>query len=200
MFLYDFAARKTSPNFGINFDTNLYYLMIQRIQSIYLLFAMILVGSAFVVPFWQFQSSDGRVERIQSFQHVMQEGESLVMIENIRETEFFFEHEAIVSTIAHGGVFVLNVLNVVLLLVMIFAYRDRKRQMRLGRGIIILTMLQILLVVFLTLQPAELLLGIPSSRADYGFAFPALTIILVWLANRGIRRDDELVKSVDRIR
>ncbi|MEM9983902.1 MAG: DUF4293 domain-containing protein [Bacteroidota bacterium] len=174
--------------------------MIQRIQSIYLLFALILVGSAFVVPFWQFQSSNGMVERIQSFQHVRQEGESWIMIENIRETEFFFEHEALFSLIAHGGVFTLNVLNVVLLLIMIFAYRKRKQQMKLGRSIIIMTMLQILLLVYVTLQPAELLTGIPSSRVDYGFAFPALTIIFVWLANRGIRRDDELVKSVDRIR
>jgi hypothetical protein len=173
--------------------------MIQRIQTVYMLLALLLVGFGFIVPLWYF-GADGMVERIQGFQHVLQAGSTWVMIDDIRKTQFFFAHSDLLRMIAHTTAVSLGVINFLLLIWMIFAYKKRKRQIAIGRTVVIFVMLQILAYVYLSLQPPVFLERVAAQRADYGLAFPALTLIFVWLANRGVRKDEALVRSVDRIR
>lgn len=42
----------------------------------------------------------------------------------------------------------------------------------------------------------------PEVEIGYGIAviFPVLSIVLVWLAKKGIKKDDDLVRSADRLR
>lgn len=173
--------------------------MIQRIQTIYLLFALITIGFTFVAPVWYFEA-DGMVERIQGFQHVLQEGPTLFFIEEIRQTQFFWEHPDMLRLAAHSSVVGLGLLAFLLVFIQIFSYKKRKRQIRQGRFAILLTMLQVLAFVYLTLQTPVFLNTGAVNRVDWGYALPIFTLLFIWLANRGIRKDEKLVRSVDRIR
>ncbi len=173
--------------------------MIQRIQTVFLLFALVFTGLTFIAPVWYFEA-DGTVERIQGFQHVLQSEPSTVMVESIEKTQLFFQHPESLRMIVHSASVVLGIISLVLIVMTILAYSDRKRQMRLAQFVIILTMIQILGFVFLSLQAPVYLNAGAVNRADYGFALPVLTIIMAWLAHKNIKKDDDLVRSVDRIR
>lgn len=78
----------------------------------------------------------------------------------------------------------------------IFLYKTRKLQIILGRIAIFTTMVAMGLILykFLTIQKTE------AHVTDIGFWMPLAFIVLVALANKAIMRDEEKVRSADRIR
>lgn len=81
--------------------------------------------------------------------------------------------------------------------VAIFTFKNRKSQMRLCS----LSMLFLALwYVWLALS----ILNAGNSQTNISLAFgaclPLVAFILVWLARRGVKADDDLVRSMDRIR
>jgi len=92
----------------------------------------------------------------------------------------------------------LSVLIPVLAAVSIFLYRNRRQQLRMSGFAMVLD-------IILTLVLAAHLLhsgGNDFSRPKPGFRciVPAINVILLFLAMRSIRKDDDLVKTYDRIR
>ncbi|MCW5897810.1 MAG: DUF4293 domain-containing protein [Flavobacteriales bacterium] len=88
------------------------------------------------------------------------------------------------------------------LLVTIFLYGDRKRQLRVLRGSYLLTLL-VIAFLFITDRSLRGWLGTMGPvEAHFGIAFflPFATLLLTFLAERAIRRDEELVRSADRLR
>ncbi len=86
------------------------------------------------------------------------------------------------------------------LLVTIFLFKDRKRQLLLGR------MSYVLILAYIVVASISLE-GVISGLSDrnavsYGISLflPLLALGLIHLANRGIKRDEELVRSLDRLR
>ncbi|MDD3771226.1 MAG: DUF4293 domain-containing protein [Weeksellaceae bacterium] len=89
--------------------------------------------------------------------------------------------------------FVLTVLPFVTL----FLYKNRKLQIQLTNlGII----LNILLVGYLAYALSNLPGGFSDSEKGVGLFIPFGSIVLLLLANRLIKKDEKLVKSVDRFR
>ena len=89
-------------------------------------------------------------------------------------------------------------ISVLLSLGAIFAYRNRSLQVRLTRYASAVKGLLLLMAV-------GLFLAVPHSTGalvSYGVALPLplIGIVLDLLAVRGIRKDEELVRSLDRIR
>lgn len=79
----------------------------------------------------------------------------------------------------------------------IFLYQKRKSQLLLGRLNLIFNLLIIFILIFyLQNLPGE----ISISMKGIGLLIPIISISLILLANRAIKMDDELVKSVDRLR
>jgi len=78
----------------------------------------------------------------------------------------------------------------------IFAYRNRPLQMRMNALII----LGYLALVVLRIYEAVTSGGAAFSKKDVIWLIPVISIVFVKLANSAIRRDEDLVKSVDRIR
>ena len=76
----------------------------------------------------------------------------------------------------------------------IFLYQDRKRQAQVVLGVMLLPVAWYVLLAVLnhTLQGTYLLVW-----AD---ALPAVAIIFMFLARKGIQSDEKLVRSLDRIR
>ncbi|WP_179020683.1 DUF4293 domain-containing protein [Winogradskyella forsetii] len=82
-------------------------------------------------------------------------------------------------------------------LISIFRFKDRKSQFVLGRLNIILNF--ILLGIFVY-QSLNLSGEINVSEKGIGILLPIFSIVCLVLANKAIKKDEDLVKSVDRLR
>jgi len=100
---------------------------------------------------------------------------------------------------AQDNVFYLSLflLSAILSLVSIFRYKNRKSQFVLGRLNIILNF--ILLGIFVY-QSLNLSGETEVSEKGIGVLLPVFSIVFLVLANKAIKRDEDLVKSVDRLR
>lgn len=92
----------------------------------------------------------------------------------------------------------LNILLALLSLISVFLYRNRKRQGNIVLAAIIITLLIILtefLMAYNLMSNADLRL-IPGA----GLILPPLMAVLAVLARRGIKKDEKLVSSYERLR
>ena len=88
-------------------------------------------------------------------------------------------------------------LSAILSVITIFLYSNRKLQFVLGRLNILtnLFLLGVLVYVSQTLSGETAV-----SEKGIGMFFPIISIVLLVLANKAIKKDEDLVKSVDRLR
>ena len=155
--------------------------MIQRIQTIFLFAALALMVSMLLLPFAEIVGSDGAIYTFSS------SGMSLAGVEG--GTQILNAIPLSILIVALGAI----------LLVTIFLFRNRRLQMRLCTYSIILEFGLIGLgyfYFFLAFRDIEV--------SNYSFSLPlimpVLSIILIYLAYRGIRKDDILIRSIDKIR
>ncbi len=82
--------------------------------------------------------------------------------------------------------------------VTIFLFKNRKLQIKLGK----INMLVILSVLGLTVYYFIKISNLLGGEVKYGIAgiFPVLAFIMIILANKAIKKDEELVRAADRIR
>ena len=82
-------------------------------------------------------------------------------------------------------------------ILIIFVFKNRKLQFVLGRLNILLNVFLLGVFVYLSLTVSgETLI----SEKGIGRFLPVISIVLLVLANKAIKRDEQLVKSVDRLR
>lgn len=152
--------------------------MIQRIQSIYLLLAGIFPAFTLLWPVAMFVSGNKWVQ-MTSLAYTQQNVPDLVG-----------RHP--------WGLLTFAVLAIVLAFVTLFSYKDRKKQLR-RAGVTMLCNL----IWIVTLGAYSLALA-SDQNLQLSFAlsclFPVLSIVALWLAIRGIRHDEALVRAADRIR
>lgn len=99
-----------------------------------------------------------------------------------------------------GAYLTINVSTVILILfgvASIFSFRNRKRQILLNNISIIINALLIGLLAYWLLNLSG---GISIPEKGIEPVFPFLSIVCLLLANMFIRKDERLVKSVDRLR
>ena len=155
--------------------------MIQRIQSLYILAALAMMVVMLFSPFAEIAATDGSIYNFGSIGLTRLEGDGWLRIS--------------------GAIplMVLIVVIAVLLLIAIFLFRKRRLQMRLCAYSIILEFGLIGLVYYYFYLAFR-----DIAVSNYAFRFPViipvLSIILLYLAFRGIRKDDILVRSIDKIR
>ena len=82
-------------------------------------------------------------------------------------------------------------------LVALFSFKNRKFQFVLGRLNIIINVILLGFFVYQSLIPPG---ESQISEKGVGIFIPILSIVLLVLANRAIKKDEDLVKSVDRLR
>lgn len=85
----------------------------------------------------------------------------------------------------------------VLSVISIFMYKNRKSQFMLGRLNIILNFI---LLGFFVYQSLNVSGETAVSEKGIGMLLPIVSIVLLALANKAIKKDEDLVKSVDRLR
>ena len=144
--------------------------MIQRIQSIYLFIATLLSGGLIFV---------------------------LNLWENEEGLEFFaldsFNTDKLLLKLMTGLFFV----SAALTFVAIFQFKKRQLQFVLGRLSILTNFILLGIIVYFSQNLSG---EINVSEKGIGLLIPILTIVFVVIANKAIKKDEELVKSVDRLR
>ncbi len=137
--------------------------MLQRVQSVYLLIALVLDAIfPYLFPLWILKSGK----------------------------EFFFMSD-MVYVILFG-------LSTVLSLISIISFKKRQLQFVLGRLNIILNLILLGLFVYRSLNLSGETNAV--SEKGIGMFLPIISIVVLVLANKAIKKDEDLVKSVDRLR
>ena len=161
--------------------------MIQRIQTIFFLVAALCLLGLLFVPFWQYSAGDDtQLLNAQSIENVSSQ-------QTTSQTSFS-------ENPLHTGFFALTLIVPLLLLIIIFLYKNRSRQISLGYIALMLTLITILVMVFFSRQgPYETTITGEGS-VQVGLALPMVAVVLIWLGIKKVQADEDLVKSVDRIR
>jgi cytochrome bd-type quinol oxidase subunit 2 len=94
-------------------------------------------------------------------------------------------------------VFAAFLMSALLSVLSIFRYKNRKSQFMLGRLNIILNFF---LLGFFVYQSLNLSGETAVSEKGIGMFLPIVSIVFLALANKAIKKDEDLVKSVDRLR
>ena len=137
--------------------------MLQRIQTIYLLFALLAAAVfPYLLPLWKLDSGQ----------------------------EFYF-----IQNLVYVALFGLSTS---LSIISIISFKKRQLQFVLGRLNIILNLILLGLFVYRSLNVSG---EIPAvSEKGIGMFLPVFSIVMLVLANKAIKKDEDLVKSVDRLR
>jgi hypothetical protein len=88
-------------------------------------------------------------------------------------------------------------LSALLSVISIFKYNNRQTQFVLGRLNIILNFILLGVIVYLSLTLSG---ETAVSEKGIGMILPLFSIVFIVLANKAIKKDEDLVKSVDRLR
>lgn len=140
-----------------------FYNMLQRIQTVYLILTLIVIGVLpFFIPLWNTDN-----------------GITFYFMQDIKYTIGF----GLCSTLA---------------LVSIFSYNNRQNQFVMNRMNIILNLILLGLFLYHLLNLSGETQKV--SEKGIGIFLPIVAIVLLVLANKSIKKDEDLVKSVDRIR
>ncbi|MCG3164913.1 MAG: hypothetical protein POELPBGB_00672 [Bacteroidia bacterium] len=149
--------------------------MIQRKQTAFLAIAVLLLLQLFIFPVYSFEKGE---EQLPFYIY------GLGQI----SPDYF-------ATIA------LNVFSVFLLLGIIFLYKNRKNQMLLCK-IATLLITGLIVAIFYFAEKAKALPELAGYTSEIRpmMVAPLAALVLIILANRAIKQDEELVRSADRLR
>ena len=84
----------------------------------------------------------------------------------------------------------------IIALISLFQFKNRQLQFVLGRIIILINLFLLGILIYLLLS----LPGEETSEKGIGMFLPVLAVLFSVMANKAIKKDEDLVKSVDRLR
>jgi len=163
-----------------NFAANKYQDMIQRIQTLYLIVAALLLAALFFVPFAELTGKDGAHYLFNISGIIVNSSDSSTSLDNA------------------WPVLVLVCLSLIMVVISIFLFKNRITQIRISYISISLLFGLKALMYYYTWSSNNVPIG--GLHSKIYAALPLIAAILVFLAIRNIRKDENLVKSIDRIR
>ena len=157
--------------------------MIQRIQSVFLLLLALAMLSVLALPLWH---------KVDGLTH-----------QELTLTAFGFQAQGVQVPGSVGPVWLIGALaaaSAAVAVFEIFQFKSRTKQLMLG-SVNLLLIVATLGAMFYFSNKGEQLLNLKlEGQYQAGFYLPTLALLLNLLANRFIRRDDQLVRSMDRLR
>jgi hypothetical membrane protein len=145
--------------------------MIQRIQTIYLFLAALCFGSLFTLPF---ATSSEPVPHLMS--------------------------DLVYDITDHPVLLGITILGILLAVISILMFKNRGTQQRLVQALMIMCMFLPLVAILLIYNEATAAPASAMISDKFGVFMPLIALVLSILAWRGIRKDDGIVKSMDRLR
>lgn len=164
--------------------------MIQRIQTIFLLGVAILMGMTNAYYIWGEKSADD-----------MTVATLTTLKMKVVETAGTLNDFSDDTIIREDGTWYLGALSIIAAMIAIFSilqFKNRLNQMKLGALNALIMAATLGLSYYKIYQYEGLIEG--QGNISFGFFLPAGAMFLNIIANRFIRKDEKLVKSVDRIR
>lgn len=157
--------------------------MLQRIQTVFLAIVAIALGSFMFVTVWNKQNAD------------LQEVATLTAFELT-----YTKDGVLVSSTNTIILFILAISGMAIALFSIFSFKKRMQQMMLGliNSIVIAALLGF--IIYFSFKGDELLANGQKGSFGPGLIIPALALICNTVANKFIRKDEEAVRSSDRMR
>jgi len=155
--------------------------MIQRIQSIYFLLASVALFALFAFPIVHGINVDTVAKTIK--------------IDGVYETI----NGQLVRTVSFLMLTIATIILGIVPLVAIFMYKNRKLQLALGYGLI-LAIIGFSFWMSQTVQGFMHGAQITSDNWGIGMLLSSISILFLIFATRGIKRDEKLIKSSDRLR
>ncbi len=147
--------------------------MIQRIQSIFLLLASVSAFALFAIPF-------GTTPEPVAESEIYTDG-----VYNIQDSRSLLTLFCIAGALA---------------LVSIFMFKNRKTQLIFTRLAMVANIVGFILAIVFYYNNAAEMQGIDQQENYLGFGLPLIFLLFAILAQRAITKDDNLVKSSDRLR
>ena len=155
--------------------------MLHRIQTIPLFFASAALFALFLFPAMQWLSVDGKAQTA--------------------KISGIYEHlnGQLVQTIPFTLLSIVCVLVAIIPFIIIFFYQNRSLQIKLSYGAIALV-LSLSFWLAKSVQKVASITKFSTDNYGIGALLPSLAILFLILAIRGIRKDEKLVRSADRLR
>ena len=151
--------------------------MIQRIQSVYLFLAVVVLGLLFFFPLANFSNNQD------------------IIIFSIKGFSRFSPLEQTPT----WPLLVINTLSIVLTIVAIVLFKNRPLQIRLTRFALMLNLGFIALTYFVYGDHLAKVIKMPVNY-ELGSFLPVIALVFHVLAIYAINKDERLIKSIDRIR
>lgn len=157
--------------------------MIQRIQSVYLFLASLILSLTFFFPVAKFiGEKDSLILYV--FKVVSLVPDSI----NIYDLMFIMPLLAIVS------------LTILFSLVTIFMHKNRLGQIKIIRFLMLMIAVMIGVIFLYYYDILEATSGAVPNFVQVGAFAPLVSLILLYLAYKGVMKDEKLIKSADRLR
>lgn len=156
--------------------------MIQRIQTLFLFLAALASGLMFFFPVAQYYGE----------QHTL-----AFYVTHIQD--FVPGNPELFSASFLLPLSVLSALVTVLPLLIIFMYKNLTGQLRLVRLNILLDLVLIGLMFFYYAEQLRIKTAVEANY-DFGVFLPLISLVFLFLAMKGVKRDIELIRSADRLR
>lgn len=167
--------------------------MIQRIQTIYLLIVFILSIVLFFTPVCLYKNETKNPASIGTSPDIIKyDVGGLKQINNGAEKTLDVLYSVPALTILIGSISFVTIL----------FFKRRKLQLRLCKILIVLSIVLELIMMFITERKVKELTKIETWSTTYliGIYLPLAMIFLIYLAHAAIKKDDDLVRSSDRLR
>lgn len=155
--------------------------MIQRIQSIYLLIAALCSGLLLAAPLYNIETATATYQLFLGG-----------MVQTNPKDTILTSQPAILAV---------GILLSLFPIIILFLYKKRQVQMRLAVSAMMANTAMLLLLVGIVNKSIDHITEL-HVKETYGFGLilPALSIVFLFLANKAIRKDDNLIRSADRLR
>lgn len=161
--------------------------MIQRIQSVFLVLVIAALVSSVFFVFWVKSNNDTQ-------EAVNMKAQEIVKVKMVDG------NQEVIETSQHIYLFILPLVIAGIAFYSLLQYKNRLRQMQLGAVCSLLMGINLALVVWRSTVMDEMIGTTTYDFPAYGFYALVGAMLFNLSANRFIRKDDKLVKSMDRIR
>lgn len=166
--------------------------MIQRIQTLLLFGVAVCMGTVLAYYIW----GEVSVDESKAVTMTALKIEVVDTAGTLSDTS----DDTIISTESTWYIAVLAIIAALVAIVSVFQFKNRLNQMKLGALNALLMASTLGLSYYKIYQLEDVVNPAGQGQISLGFFLPAVAMILNILSNRFIRKDEKLVKSVDRIR
>lgn len=160
--------------------------MLQRVQTIFLVLVILFLGASFLFPLWVYADS---------------EGATLYELFNLKLAEYLPDSgTAKAIFFPYSSVAMLTAACITIAAISIGKFNNRLLQMKLGALNAVLMAATLGLSVYFATDLMKTATADGTGQYGIGLFTPAAAMLCNIVANRFIRKDEKLIRSVDRIR